>query len=601
MTEKGRTFYERAKRYIGRKSIQFTLELSFTIVAIICMTLIAVTLQKKFEIEMRQTKIESTEQVIDQVRLNLENYLRSMMRISDAMYYATIKSKDISTDSLEAEMNLLYEANKDNLVSVACFDIEGNLLGATPIDAVKQNANIAYQNWFVTANEELENFHFSLPHVQNLFDDSSHRYYWVISLSRIVELTSKGNNQRGVLLVDMNYSTIEQQFKKVNANTSLGYTYLLGKNGEIIYHPKQELIYSGLLQENNLEAMDYSDGSYQETFQGEKRVVIVKTIGYTGWKIVSVIPNTFFQMAVSGIQIFALFIIMLSVCILAFINQFVSRQIAKPIKNLEDSVREIESGNLDIQINEGGSYEIQKLGRTIKSMVSQMRELMDDIVKEQEQKRKMELGALQSQINPHFLYNTLDTIVWMIETERYEEAITIVTQLASLFRISLSKGKTIISVKDEISHAQNYMNIQKIRYKNKFEVKYDIDEEVCKYATVKLIIQPLLENAIYYGMEFMDGEGIITLRAYMEDRVYIEVADNGLGIPKENVEQLLVENNQVHKRGSGVGIINVHQRIQLRFGEEYGLEIESEPDEGTCARICLPKILYEDLKDKGDE
>lgn len=601
MTEKEKTFYERAKRYIGKKSIQFTLELSFTIVAIICMTLIAVTLQKKFEMEMRETKIKSTEQVIDQVRLNLENYLRSMMRISDAMYYTTIKSKDISTDSLEAEMNLLYEANKDNLVSVACFDIEGNFLGATPIDAVKQNANIAYQNWFVTANEELENFHFSLPHVQNLFDDSSHRYYWVISLSRIVELTSKGNNQRGVLLVDMNYSTIEQQFKKVNSNTSLGYSYLLGKNGEIIYHPKQELIYSGLLQENNLEAMNYSNGSYQETFQGEKRVVIVKTVGYTGWKIVSVIPNTFFEMAVSGIQIFALFIIMLSVCILAFINQFVSKQIAKPIKNLEDSVREIESGNLDIQINEDGSQEIKKLGRTIKSMVSQMRELMDDIVKEQEQKRKMELGALQSQINPHFLYNTLDTIVWMIETERYEEAITIVTQLASLFRISLSKGKTIISIRDEISHAQSYMNIQKVRYKNKFEVKYDIDEEVYKYATVKLIIQPLLENAIYYGMEFMDGEGIITLRAYMEDKVYIEVTDNGLGIPKENVEQLLVENNRVQKRGSGVGLINVHQRIQLRFGEEYGLEIESEPDEGTCARICLPKISYEDLEDKGDE
>ncbi len=577
------------------------MELSFTIVAIICMTLIAVTLQKKFEMEMRETKIKSTEQLIDQVRLNLENYLRSMMRISDAMYYTTIKSKDISTDSLEAEMNLLYEANKDNLVSVACFDIEGNFLGATPIDAVKQNANIAYQNWFVTANEELENFHFSLPHVQNLFDDSSHRYYWVISLSRIVELTSKGNNQRGVLLVDMNYSTIEQQFKKVNSNTSLGYSYLLGKNGEIIYHPKQELIYSGLLQENNLEAMNYSNGSYQETFQGEKRVVIVKTVGYTGWKIVSVIPNTFFEMAVSGIQIFALFIIMLSVCILAFINQFVSKQIAKPIKNLEDSVREIESGNLDIQINEDGSQEIKKLGRTIKSMVSQMRELMDDIVKEQEQKRKMELGALQSQINPHFLYNTLDTIVWMIETERYEEAITIVTQLASLFRISLSKGKTIICIRDEISHAQSYMNIQKVRYKNKFEVKYDIDEEVYKYATVKLIIQPLLENAIYYGMEFMDGEGIITLRAYMEDKVYIEVTDNGLGIPKENVEQLLVENNRVQKRGSGVGLINVHQRIQLRFGEEYGLEIESEPDEGTCARICLPKISYEDLEDKGDE
>ena len=160
------------------------------------------------------------------------------MRISDAMYYSAIKSKDISTDSIISEMNLLYEANKDNLVSIACFDGEGNLLGAAPADNLKENNNITEQNWFLTANSEMENFHFSLPHVQNIFLDSSHRYYWVISLSRTVELTARGSNQRGILLVDMNYSSIEQQFKKVNAATSLGYCYLMTKDGEIIYHPK---------------------------------------------------------------------------------------------------------------------------------------------------------------------------------------------------------------------------------------------------------------------------------------------------------------------------------------------------------------------------
>lgn len=601
MLKKCRKCWEYTQNRISRKGIQFTLALSFTVVAVVCMAIISVTLQKRFEMEMRETKIESTKQVVNQVGLNLETYLRSMMRISDAMYYSAIKSKDISMDTLAAEMNLLYESNKDNLISIACFDINGNLLGAAPIDTLKVHNEITRQDWFVTANGESENFHFSSPHVQNLFDDTSHRYYWVVSLSRIVELTSRGSNQRGVLLVDMNYSSIEQQFKKANENTSLGYTYLLGKNGEIIYHPKQELIYSNLLEENTSAARNYKDGSHQEKFLGEERVVIVRTVGYTGWKIVSVIPNESFKMALSRTQIFVLLIIIISICVLIFVNQLVSGKIAKPIKRLEDSVREIENGNLDIEIYEGGSYEIRRLGKTIKSMVIQMQELMDDIVKEQEQKRKMELDALQSQINPHFLYNTLDTIVWMIEAERYEEATTIVTQLASLFRISLSKGHTIISIRNEIEHAKNYMNIQKIRYKNKFVVRYDIEEEVYQYATVKLILQPLLENAIYYGMEFMDGEGVIELKAYVRDKVYMEVIDNGLGMPKESVEQLLVENNRIRKRGSGVGVINVHQRIQLRFGEEYGLQIESEPDEGTKVRICLPKLLYSEAGDKGGD
>ena len=200
---------------------------------------------------------------------------------------------------------------------------------------------------------------------------------------------------------------------------------------------------------------------------------------------------------------------------------------------------------------------------------------------------------MQSQINPHFLYNTLDSIVWMIEGEKYEDAVFMITQLASLFRISLSRGKTIISIEDELKHAKNYMNIQQVRYKNKFTIDFQVEEDILNCCTVKLVIQPLLENAIYYGMEYMDGDGEIEVRGYRKDRdIYIEVRDNGLGMPEETVNALLTENNRVRKKGSGVGLINVHNRIRLRFGNPYGLEIESQPDEGTTIRIHLPYISY---------
>lgn len=576
-------------------SIQMTISISisFTILSICSMTFLGVTLYRQFSNRAEAMTIESTGQLLNQTAINLEDYLRNMRRISDTMYYSVIKNKDLASDTMDEEMNLLYEANKDNLISIACYTGEGQLVAAVPVANEKSQVNIVKQQWFTDAVGQMENLHFSTPHVQNLFGDPSYRYYWVVSLSRAVELTSNGTSTLGVLLVDMNYNSIEQILKKANVGNSSEYVYLIDGKGEIIYHPRQKLIYTDLYQENNIEAAGYEDGSTEEIFQGEKRLVTVKTVSYTGWKIVSVVPMSSFDMGMTGTKYFVIMLVTVSMLAVILLNQLVSASIAMPLKKLNNSVKEWETGNMNPSIYIGGSMEVEHLGCTLRSTVEQIRQLMQDIVVEQEEKRKSELDALQSQINPHFLYNTLDSIVWMIEGERYEDAVFMITQLASLFRISLSRGKTVISVEDELKHARNYMNIQKVRYKNIFEVRFDIDPEILQCCTVKLVVQPLLENAIYYGVECMDGDGEIDVNGYRrEDDIYIEVRDNGLGIPEDEVEQLLKENNRVHKRGSGVGLLNVHNRIRLRFGEEYGLEIESEPDEGTTVRIHLPYIVY---------
>ena len=574
-------------------SIQVTISISFTILSICSMSFLGVTLYRQFSNRAETMTIESTGQLLNQTAINLEDYLRNMRRISDTMYYSVIKNKDLASDTMDEEMNLLYEANKDNLISIACYTGDGQLVAAVPVANEKEQVNIITQQWFTDAVGQMENLHFSTPHVQNLFDDPTYRYYWVVSLSRAVELTSNGTSTLGVLLVDMNYSSIEQILKKANVGNSSEYVYLIDGKGEIIYHPRQKLIYTDLYQENNIEAAGYEDGSTEEIFQGEKRLVTVKTVSYTGWKIVSVVPMSSFDMGMTGTKYFVIMLVTVSMLAVILLNQLVSASIAMPLKKLNNSVKEWETGNMNPSIYIGGSMEVEHLGCTLRSTVEQIRQLMQDIVVEQEEKRKSELDALQSQINPHFLYNTLDSIVWMIEGERYEDAVFMITQLASLFRISLSRGKTVISVEDELKHARNYMNIQKVRYKNIFEVRFDIDPEILQCCTVKLVVQPLLENAIYYGVECMDGDGEIDVNGYRrEDDIYIEVRDNGLGIPEDEVEQLLKENNRVHKRGSGVGLLNVHNRIRLRFGEEYGLEIESEPDEGTTVRIHLPYIVY---------
>ncbi len=571
-------------------NLRFVIAASFTMIAVIGMLAIGVIFYSTYTNTSKQQTVEDNMQLVNQLELNLTNYLRNMMRISDAMYYNVIKDTDFSEDTIDSEMALLYEANRDHLVSIACFDNQGKLIAATPVNTLKEQVDVTKQSWFVEAVKKPENLHFSSSHVQNIFVDSNDRYYWVISLSRGVELTRDGVSFAGILVVDMNFSGIEHLFTKVNSG-DMGYMYLMDQEGEIIYHPQQNLIYSELSEENNKVAIQYEDGIHTEKFNNQERTVVVKTVGYTGWKIVSVIPEDNIYQNWNRINMVWLTVLAIGILIMIFANQYLSMKITRPIRRLEKSVKQLEL-QCPEKIYVGGSEEIQHLGQTIRSMVEQMRKLMDDVVREQEEKRKNELEALQSQINPHFLYNTLDSIIWMVESERYEEAVDMVTALANLFRISLSQGKTIITIKDEFQHARNYSNIQKVRFKNKFQVEFILDEKLEKFLTIKLIIQPLLENAIYYGVEAMDGDGEILVMGYEKDGdIYIDVVDNGIGMPPEQVEHLLTDGNYERKRGSGIGLRNVDQRIKLYFGNDYGLSIKSEPDVGTKVTIHLPMKL----------
>lgn len=582
-----------------RRNIQFIISLSFTLVALISMMFMGIAFYSQMVQNARKYALENNTQMSEQVSWNLNGYIRDMMNISDFMYYNVIKNKDLTQESIDKEMNLLYEENKDNLISIVCVTEDGAILAAGPIATRKQDVDLKKQEWFIQAEEKIENLHFTTPHVQNIFESSNYQYAWVISLSRSVELTNVGHTRRGVLLVDMNYSAIEQVFDKANEQNS-GYTYLVDRNGEIIYHPQLKAIYSGMVQENNMVAASYEDGSHFETFMGEERAVVVKTVGYTGWKIVNVAPVKELFSSSVDIVFFMVMICTVTIVLILFGNIFISNRVTEPLRNLDDSIRYLEEGDLEeSHIYIGGSHEIRHLGVTIQMMIRRMKDLMERMVQEQEDKRKSELDALQSQINPHFLYNTLDSVVWMIESEQHREAIAMIKALAKLFRISLSRGNSIITLEDELTHARNYLDIQKVRHRNKYNVTMEIDPAICDCITIKLIIQPILENAIYHGLEAMDGEGEISVHGYVrEGDIYIDISDNGIGIPQETMKSLLTDKSRVRAKGSGIGLWNVNQRIALYFKGDYGLSIKSEPDEGTTVTIHLPMIHYEDYKSR---
>ena len=532
--------------YSWRKtSIRYTIFLYFTISALGALLLSGVALYVQMSRQLTKAVQEENEAVLGQVSRSVDSYLRTIMKLSDSLYYGVIKNADLSEESVNSQITLLYDNNKDSIANIALLSKEGELLEAVPAARLKTGLDVTREEWFGTTLERTDNLHFTTPHVQYIFDNNENQYRWVVTLTRAVEITHGTSTEQGILLIDIRYSSIQQILENITLGNQ-GYLYLISSGGQLIYHPKMQLIETGQAAENIAAAIGYRDGSYREKYAGEMRDISVKSVGYTGWKLLSVTPEKGLPLSNLKMRLFVVFVVASFLLVLVLINAFISSRITNPIQQLEKMVNAIEAGELDQEVDIGGSYEIQHLGRSIGDMAHRIKELMEDIVAEHESKRKSEFDTLQSQINPHFLYNTLDIIVWMIENEQKQEAVKVVTALARFFRISLSKGKSIIPVKDELEHVRNYLMIQQRRFKNKFTYEIEADKEVLNLASLKLMLQPLVENAIYHGMEFMDGDGEIHVKAWKEEEdLWLEIQDNGLGMTQERVKNLLSEKTHV--------------------------------------------------------
>jgi two-component system sensor histidine kinase YesM len=302
--------------------------------------------------------------------------------------------------------------------------------------------------------------------------------------------------------------------------------------------------------------------------------------------------------------VFALALLLAAIGFSVIAAWAISRSIYIPIKRLHDVTTTITKNDLQALVNRDNVDEITELGMSFNIMIGKIRELLDAKLKEQEDLKKAELRALQAQINPHFLYNTLDTIIWMAEAQKTGQVIEIVSALSSFFRLSLSKGRDWITIEEELERTRSYLTIQKMRYRDILDFKIEADEEVLANTILKLILQPLVENALYHGIKNKRGGGMIIVRARQnnENEVLLEVEDNGIGLTPEKLEQLLAELNDDSgemKLESGFAIGNVNKRIRLYYGRQYGLSLRSEYNTGTCAILVIPAIRNEAVAQAG--
>ena len=503
--------------------------------SLVTVTVMGFLLYHRFKLASDKSAVANTEMTVESTIDRLNSSLLDLRQISDAANYNIVQEYDISSQEFTRQFSMLYETNVDKIQSLALYGYDGMLIESEPVATVKDNVKVADQKWYQDARSEIENIHFSTPHVQNLFDDGTFRYHRVVSLSRSVDINDGSTSGSGVLLVDMKYSVLEDMLERINETSSGIYYYLCSRDGEIIYHPRWTEINRGLFKEKNNKAASYEDGIYEMKTDGQKENIVVGSVAYTGWKLIGVVPESVQETSINKFRYYIITTILILVMMLLQVNRFISRKISRPIRELDESVKAYEAGAMpDIYI--GGSAEIRHLGYSVQKSYEQIEALMKEIIQQQTERRKSELDALQSQINPHFLYNTLESITWMIEAQRNKEAVVMISELAKLLRVSLSRGKTIISIGDELQHSRSYMNIQRVRYKERFKVEFLIDEEIKNYCIVKLVIQPLLENAIYYGVGNMDedDDGQILIRGEKKgEDIYISIEDNGMGMPED--------------------------------------------------------------------
>ena len=584
--------------HLKEKYTKFFLNQSMRNILYVLMVLLALAIagfmgffiSKRYNEQIDLVIENDSQELAEQINVSMSQYIHNMIRMSDSLYYNVIKKGGEMGQSFQ----FMYDTYKDNVESIALFRKDGTLLQATPALNMAPYADIRQEEWYKKAFHNSENIHFFQPSIQNYFESDS-EFPWVISMSRFVQITEGKDVMEGVLLINMRYGAFAEIFRN-SVQTRDRYSFLIDGDGNLIYHPSHAMINEGFMEAPSATLATYPDGTCQVVLNGEQALCCIKTVGYTGWKIVSVINRDNLQRDSLRNQMFVIFMILMVLFMSMLLSSYLSTVLTRPIKRLESDVKRIAGGELDIRVQTSGSFEIYHLGKSIQKMTVKIQGLMQDIIREQEERRKSDLDSLQAQISPHFLYNTLDIIVWMIEEERKQDAVRVVTALARLFRISLSKGKHIIPVRDELEHVRNYLIIQTLRFKDTFTYEFQIQEEVKSLSIIKLVVQPLVENAIYHGMDGMYGDGLITIRAYLEKGdLYISVKDNGMGMKQEQLEALLDYSQEVKTaNGNGLGVRNVHERIRLYFGEAYGLTITSELDVGTEVLLHLPAVEYKE-------
>ena len=557
---------------MGPRTTTILVSMVVGVVAIILCCCIVLFLDR-YRSAMVQNARTGSAQTASQVSSTVGNYLRDMNQAMDLVVRSMSEPEDSRNELLSAFLQF-----RPDVVAVTSYSEEGELLecwslGREPREEIFQNLSFDLD----TARAS-DGPYMSTPHVETIFESY---YPWVVTMTAPLE---QGGEAAWVSL-DLSFSNISNHINNVGIGQR-GYCFLMDRMGNIMYHPQQQLLYAGLKSEDTAALAALEDGTYVE----DTVIYAVTSVEDSSWRVVGVsfvdeLVNRSVREMI-GISTGLAGLVLAAALLTSWI---LSRMLSRPLWGLASAMERFERDADHFSYRPvRGTREVRELSQSFGHMVLRIQQLMSTVRQEEINLRKTELKALQAQINPHFLYNTLDSIAWMCERGRNADAVNMVHALARLFRISISRGHELIPIAKEIEHAESYLQIQKYRYKNQFTYEFDVDPECLDYYCNKITLQPIIENSINHGLDLLVEEGRIQVEVLQDgEDILFRVRDNGVGMSQEQVDAILEQDPEDR---TGIGIRNVNDRLRIYFGAPYGLNITSELDVGTCVEIRMPKV-----------
>lgn len=515
-----------------------------------------------------QTTISQTSHFIQSYIKKLETTSTSLTQQADVLAYSENPSQDKVKGIRDLFLTIL-KADQD-LKAVVLVTKSGQLISTDDSVQMKTSSDMMTEDWYQKA------IHQGAKPVLTPAHKSDSQ--WVISVTQ--ELVDAKGADLGVLRLDISYETLEAYLNQLQLGQQ-GFAFIINENHEFVYHP-QHTVYSS---SSEMEAMR----PYIETGQGytpdHKSYVSQERIAGTDWTVLGVSSLEKLDQVRSQLMWTLLGASFTSLFACLCLVWFSLKRWIAPLNDLRETMLEIASGGQNLRAKEAGAYELREVTRQFNAMLDQIDQLMVAIRRQEETTRQYQLQALSSQINPHFLYNTLDTIIWMAEFQDSQRVVQVTKSLATYFRLALNQGKDLICLSDEINHVRQYLFIQKQRYGDKLNYEINEDSTFDKLVLPKLVLQPLVENALYHGIKEKEGQGHIRVSVQKQDSgMVIRIEDDGVGFQDAS------DSSQSQLKRGGVGLQNVDQRLKLHFGEHYQMKIDSIPSKGTTVEIYINRI-----------
>lgn len=585
-------------KLIANISIRSKLILAFSILIILPICINSIVSYYRMVIFIEDKSINSSHTITQQINTTFDTYFKNIDKLSYEIAYSDNVHQWITNDYANND-NKDYAYGMDLLAayrflegmrktaygidSISVYNNDGRFYYGMSLGSVKSGYKLKDEEWFSKLHDSGGEKVLVGPYEGKFIDISNRK---VISLVRKIKDLKKFSDI-GYIVIELNMSDMfDNHLKNINRDPGNN-IFIINEEGKIIYNNiGQSQVNKSFDQEIFSKIGDLKSGSFQSIYNNKLSLITFYTSSFTNWKVINVTSKNELIKGIDTVRNNSVAVGLVLIVITFIFSIIISNGIVKPIRKLKKMIGKIEQGDFENTIDIDRRDEIGMLTISFNNMSQKLKDLIGQIYIKEEEKRKAEIVALQAQINPHFTYNTLGVVKQMATIQKANGISKMLDSLINLLQSSAKYRDKFITVEEELMLIRSYIYIQETRYCGKFSVEYEYEDTVLEYKTLNLILQPIVENAMFHGIQNKDGFGKIVIRIHIvEDNLQYVIEDDGIGMSQEKINDIFSDNNDNFER---LGISNVHKRIKLYFGDSYGISINSRVNEGTRITIIIP-------------